>query len=75
MDCAIRETLEECGFDATGRVREEDSFTIVQNAKKITLYVVKDVPEDFNFQPQVSLFPLLNCLRRGALSVVSEDRY
>lgn len=53
MDCAVRETLEECGYDATGRLREEDSFTIVQNAKRITLYVVKDVPEDFPFQPRV----------------------
>lgn len=53
MDCAVRETLEECGYDATGRLREKDSFTIVQNAKRITLYIVKNVPEDFEFKPRV----------------------
>ncbi len=52
-DCAAREVLEETGYDVAGRLREEDAFTMVQNAKRIHMYIVRDVPEDFPFQAQV----------------------
>jgi mRNA-decapping enzyme subunit 2 len=53
MDCAAREVLEETGYDVAGRLREEDAFTMVQNAKRLTMYIVRDVPEDFPFEPRV----------------------
>lgn len=52
-DCAAREVEEETGYDVRGRLREEDAFTMVQNAKRIHLYIVPEVPEDFPFYPQV----------------------
>jgi 8-oxo-dGTP pyrophosphatase MutT (NUDIX family) len=57
IDCAARETLEECGYDAAGRLNEQDSFSVVHNSKLIKMYIVPDVPEDFHFEPQVR--PLL----------------
>jgi mRNA-decapping enzyme subunit 2 len=53
MDCAAREVLEETGYDVAGRLREEDAFTMVQNAKRLKMYIVRDVPEDFPFEPRV----------------------
>jgi hypothetical protein len=37
IDCAARETYEECGYDVHGRLREEDSFSLVSNAKRIKM--------------------------------------
>jgi mRNA-decapping enzyme subunit 2 len=71
-DCAAREVEEETGYDVRGRLREEDAFTMVQNAKRIHLYIVPEVPEDFPFYPQVRKeisevkFWPINSLPKGA---------
>jgi len=53
IECAARETLEECGYDPSSKIREDDSFFVVQNSKHMKVYVVRGVPEDFPFRPQV----------------------
>lgn len=53
IECAARETFEETGFDPVGRINEDASFFVVQNSKRMKVYVIRDVPEDFVFQPQV----------------------
>ena len=52
-ECAAREVEEETGYDVRSRLREEDSFTMVQNAKKLHFYIIQGVPETFRFEPQV----------------------
>jgi len=52
-ECAAREVEEETGYDVRPLLREEDSFTMVQNAKKLHFYIIQDVPETFRFEPQV----------------------
>ena len=53
---AIREVLEEVGFDITSRIREDDYIEITSKGSsgKITkLFIVCDVPEKYNFKPRV----------------------
>jgi len=58
IDCAVRETWEEIGFDAAGMVREEDGIEVKiagsQGGKqqRIKLYIVPGVPEDTDFVTQ-----------------------
>lgn len=51
MECAIRETYEETGFDATGLVRA-DSFLSHGADQKSRIYIAVGVPEDAAFSPQ-----------------------
>ena len=53
---AIREVLEEVGFDITSRVREEDYIEITSkgaSGKVTKLFIICNVPEKFNFKPRV----------------------
>jgi len=52
-ECAAREVEEETGYDVRGKLREEDNFTMVQNAKRLHYYIIQGVPEHFAFAPQV----------------------
>lgn len=51
-DAAIRETFEETGFDFGLHSEKEKKFQRFINEAMVRLYVVKDVPKSFNFQPQ-----------------------
>ncbi|KAF3157853.1 mRNA-decapping enzyme subunit 2 [Orbilia oligospora] len=66
--CAVREVLEETGFDSSELV-DPSAFLVdssEDNADRhLQLYLIKDVPEDFNFHPlarkeisEVAWFPI-----------------
>lgn len=52
MDCAVREVLEETGFDASKLVSEQNALSINCNDRVIKLYLVFDVPRDYAFAAQ-----------------------
>lgn len=52
VDCAIRETLEETGFDATGLIAPEDFVECAHKGQNQRLYMARDVPADYNFVTQ-----------------------
>ncbi|CAE7228736.1 unnamed protein product [Rhizoctonia solani] len=49
-DCAIRETLEETGFDVTSLLDKQIFIKNTLKEQQLTLYIVPDVPEDTVFQ-------------------------
>ncbi|KAJ1311381.1 hypothetical protein OPQ81_009874 [Rhizoctonia solani] len=49
-DCAIRETLEETGFDVTPLLDKQIFIKNTLKEQQLTLYIVPDVPEDTVFQ-------------------------
>ncbi|EGT37214.1 CBN-DCAP-2 protein [Caenorhabditis brenneri] len=51
-DAAIRETFEETGFDFGIHSEREKKFQRFINEGMVRLYLVKNVPRDFNFAPQ-----------------------
>lgn len=51
-DAAIRETFEETGFDFGIHSEREKKFQRFINEGMVRLYLVKNVPKDFNFAPQ-----------------------
>ncbi|ODV80280.1 DCP2-domain-containing protein, partial [Suhomyces tanzawaensis NRRL Y-17324] len=51
IDCAAREVYEETGFDANGMIDENDVIERTIKGKNYKIYLVKNVPEDYNFQP------------------------
>ncbi|KAK6350114.1 mRNA-decapping enzyme subunit 2 [Orbilia brochopaga] len=64
--CAVREVLEETGFDASELI-DPDSFLLDDGEadRHLQLYLIKDVPEDFKFHPlsrkeisEVAWFPI-----------------
>ncbi|KAF3908521.1 hypothetical protein ABW21_db0205961 [Orbilia brochopaga] len=64
--CAVREVLEETGYDASELV-DPDSFLVDDSEadRHLQLYLIKDVPEDFGFHPlsrkeisEVAWFPI-----------------
>jgi len=52
IDCAVRETLEETGYDSTGQVSSEDWVECVHKGQTQRLYMARDVPADYNFVTQ-----------------------
>jgi len=65
IDCAVRETYEETGFDASNHVRNGSEISIVDNSKLMKLFIATNVPEDTYFEPQcrkeiskIEFFPL-----------------
>ena len=52
LTCAIRETYEETGFDASLHCKEEHSMSIHEEEKLIKLYIATNVPESTIFEPQ-----------------------
>jgi len=46
LTCAIRETLEETGFDATGLCNEDRALEGYIDGKYIKIYIAVNVPED-----------------------------
>lgn len=51
-DCAIREVLEETGFDLTGMVGAVDKIDINIREQNMRLYIAPGVPEDAEFAPR-----------------------
>eukprot|EP01113_Clastostelium_recurvatum_P001313 TRINITY_DN10531_c0_g1_i1.p1 TRINITY_DN10531_c0_g1~~TRINITY_DN10531_c0_g1_i1.p1 ORF type:complete len:534 (+),score=134.40 TRINITY_DN10531_c0_g1_i1:145-1746(+) len=51
-DCAIREVLEETGFDISDRISEHDYIEVTVREQKVRLFIICDVPEDTPFMPR-----------------------
>lgn len=51
-DCAIREVLEETGYDCADLLDAEDFIDFTMNDQRMTLFIVTDVPEDTIFKTQ-----------------------
>ncbi|ETW10333.1 hypothetical protein H310_00659 [Aphanomyces invadans] len=59
LDCARREVFEECGYDTSTIVSADgvginakDFIEFHVNQQRIRMYIVTNVPEEFNFAPQ-----------------------
>ncbi|KJA29119.1 hypothetical protein HYPSUDRAFT_127964 [Hypholoma sublateritium FD-334 SS-4] len=50
VNCAIREVLEETGYNLADQVDPENVLSIAIKEQKISLYIVPGVPEDFPFE-------------------------
>ncbi|AET41492.1 decapping enzyme complex catalytic subunit Ecym_8207 [Eremothecium cymbalariae DBVPG len=53
VDCCIREVMEEIGFDLTSYIDEDQYVERNIGGKNYKIYLVKGVPQDFPFKPQV----------------------
>lgn len=53
IECCIREVKEEIGFDITDYIDSNQFVERNIQMKNYKIYLVKDVPEDFDFKPQV----------------------
>ncbi|KIJ45581.1 hypothetical protein M422DRAFT_166723 [Sphaerobolus stellatus SS14] len=50
--CAVREVLEETGYNLTGQIQRELCIKLNVKQQPVTLFVVPGVPEDFEFRTQ-----------------------
>ncbi|CDO96439.1 unnamed protein product [Kluyveromyces dobzhanskii CBS 2104] len=50
--CCIREVKEETGFDLTGYIDADQYVERNMNGKNFKIFLVKGVPEDFEFKPE-----------------------
>ncbi|CAN0469318.1 unnamed protein product, partial [Discosporangium mesarthrocarpum] len=50
---AVREVLEETGFNAEGMASEKDSLKLYLNGQQTSMYIVTGVDEAYPFEPQV----------------------
>ncbi|KAF7985372.1 hypothetical protein HWV62_6611 [Athelia sp. TMB] len=48
--CAIREVLEETGYDLAGQLDPQDVIEMSIKEQKISLYIVAGIPEDYAFE-------------------------
>jgi len=48
--CAIREVLEETGYDLAQQLKFDDFIDMTIKEQRVTLYIVAGVPEDYPFQ-------------------------
>ena len=54
IDCALREVYEEVGFDGRQYVNELDYLEVIsKQGKKTGVFVMKNVPPDYAFEPRV----------------------
>ncbi|AMD19714.1 HCL437Wp [Eremothecium sinecaudum] len=53
VHCCIREVMEEIGFDLTNYIDEDQYIERNIGGKNYKIYLVKGVPQDFKFKPQV----------------------
>lgn len=53
IECAIREVREETSFDARNYVNDDDFLERTIGGKNFRMYLARDVPENFNFEPMV----------------------
>lgn len=52
LDCAVREVLEETGYNLAGMVHEGDHVEINMREQNMRLYIATGVPEETVFQPK-----------------------
>jgi ADP-ribose pyrophosphatase YjhB (NUDIX family) len=52
VQCAVREVLEEVGFDVSGLIREKDFIRLQVDTRTIVLYIIRNVPDDAYFETQ-----------------------
>ncbi|KDD76438.1 hypothetical protein H632_c226p2 [Helicosporidium sp. ATCC 50920] len=52
-ECAIREVLEETGYDIASKLRPEWSLVATIDRQATRMYIIPDVPEDTPFAPTV----------------------
>lgn len=52
VECAAREALEECGYDASAQINPEAYIEMYLDEQRARMYIISDVPEDFHFAPQ-----------------------
>lgn len=52
MKCAIREVLEETGFDITNLIKSDQYLQISINEQTIRLYIITNVPRSTKFEPR-----------------------
>ena len=52
LACAVREAMEECGYDASMQCKEEDQLVVMEETKTIKLFNATNVPESTVFIPQ-----------------------
>jgi len=52
MNCAIREVLEETGYDLSAKVEPDQYLQISINEQVIRLYIVRNVPRSTQFEPR-----------------------
>lgn len=52
VSCCIREVKEETGFDLTGYIDADQYVERNMNGKNFKIFLVKGVPEDFEFKPE-----------------------
>lgn len=73
VDCAVREALEEIGFNAAGLVKEENMISMTKDGKTTRLYIVPAIDENTHFETltrkeisDIQWFPLtdLNSMRK-----------
>ncbi len=50
--CAIREVLEETGYDISEKLSEQDHLRVKINDQIITLYIITNVPKTTKFEPK-----------------------
>ncbi len=50
--CAIREVLEETGYDITKKLKDDQFLEIVINDQTIRLYIITDVSHNEKFEPR-----------------------
>lgn len=66
-DCAIREALEETGYDLKGMVGPDDFIELPMRDQNVKLYIAPGVPDDAEFAPQtrneISVWPFRPLLR------------
>lgn len=70
-DCAVREVLEETGFDLSGMVSGSDYIEITMREQNVKLYVVPGIPEDTEFLPRTRNEISVCCVARGCEFVPS----
>ncbi|ORZ17993.1 DCP2-domain-containing protein [Absidia repens] len=51
-NCAVREVLEETGYDISPLLRKNEYIEITMREQRIRLYIISGVPEDTPFTPQ-----------------------
>ncbi|KAG7660978.1 DCP2 [[Candida] subhashii] len=52
IDCAVREVEEETGFNCRDLINENEVLERTIRGKNYKIYLVRNVPEDYNFEPQ-----------------------
>ncbi|GLJ48886.1 hypothetical protein SUGI_1031100 [Cryptomeria japonica] len=50
--CAIRELMEEVGYDISAVLNKNDFIEYYEEKKRVVMYIIKGVNENFSFEPR-----------------------